>query len=118
MRLTVVDEGVEDGHRLVGDTSIGVDLLEDLVDVGGVGLLADPLALLLLAVSASGGRGGLLASGSLLSGLSLSGLGWGLRESVSGLVMALGNLFLPCQRWRRACQLWMRVPLELSEKGG
>ena len=25
----VVDEGVENGHRLVGDTSIGVDLLED-----------------------------------------------------------------------------------------
>ena len=25
----VVDEGVEDGHRLVGDTSIRVDLLED-----------------------------------------------------------------------------------------
>ena len=36
------------------DTSVGVDLLEDLVDVGRVGLLAD-LALLLL-VSLSGGR--------------------------------------------------------------
>ena len=25
----VVDEGVEDGHGAVGDTSVGVDLLED-----------------------------------------------------------------------------------------
>lgn len=25
----VVDEGVEDGHGTVGDTSVGVDLLED-----------------------------------------------------------------------------------------
>lgn len=25
----VVDKGVEDGHRLVGDTGVGVDLLED-----------------------------------------------------------------------------------------
>jgi hypothetical protein len=25
----VVDKGVEDGHRLVGDTSVRVDLLED-----------------------------------------------------------------------------------------
>lgn len=25
----VIDEGVEDGHGTVGDTSVGVDLLED-----------------------------------------------------------------------------------------
>ena len=31
----VVDKGVENQHGLVGDTSVGVDLLEDLVDVGG-----------------------------------------------------------------------------------
>ena len=30
----VVDEGVEDGHRLVRDTRIGVDLLEDCVTNG------------------------------------------------------------------------------------
>ena len=40
----VVDERVHDGHSLGGDTSIGVDLLEDLVDVDlvslGFGLLA------------------------------------------------------------------------------
>ena len=29
----VVDERVEDGHGLVGDTGVGVDLLEHLVDV-------------------------------------------------------------------------------------
>ena len=34
----VVNEGVHDGHRLLGDTGVGVDLLEDLVDVGGEGL--------------------------------------------------------------------------------
>ena len=32
----IVDEGVHDGHGLVGDTSIGVYLLENLVDEGGV----------------------------------------------------------------------------------
>ena len=30
----VVDEGVHDGHALLGDASVGVDLLEHLVDVG------------------------------------------------------------------------------------
>ena len=34
----VVDEGVHDGHSLLGDTSIGVDLFQDLVDVRGVTL--------------------------------------------------------------------------------
>ena len=34
----VVDEGVHDSHTGLGDTSVGVDLLEDTVDVGGVGL--------------------------------------------------------------------------------
>ena len=36
----VVDEGVHDAHGLGGDTSVGVDLLQDLVDVDGVRLLA------------------------------------------------------------------------------
>jgi hypothetical protein len=62
--LLTVDEGVEDGHGTVGDTGVGVDLLEDLVDVGGVGLLAGLGALLL--VTRDGG--GLLASLLLLSG--------------------------------------------------
>ena len=34
----VVDEGVHDGHGLLGDASVGVNLLQHLVDVGGVGL--------------------------------------------------------------------------------
>jgi hypothetical protein len=31
----IIDEAVQDGYSLVGDTSIRVDLLEDLVDVIG-----------------------------------------------------------------------------------
>ena len=34
----VIDERVHDGHALLGDTSIRVDLLQNLIDVGGVGL--------------------------------------------------------------------------------
>lgn len=34
----IVDEGVHDGHSLLGDTGIGVDLLQHLVDVRRVGL--------------------------------------------------------------------------------
>lgn len=35
----VVHEGVHDTHRLRGDTGVGVDLLQHLVDVDGVALL-------------------------------------------------------------------------------
>jgi len=35
----VVDEGVHDGHGLVGDASVRVHLLENLVNEGGVGLV-------------------------------------------------------------------------------
>jgi len=72
----IVDEGVEDEHSLVRDTGIGVNLLQDLVDVRGVGFLAD--ALLLLLVTLGSGRlldsllGGSFSSGGLGSG-SLSG---------------------------------------------
>jgi len=67
----VVDEGVQDGHGLVGDTGIGVDLLQDLVDVGRVSLGASLLAslaalslgLALLLLSRGRGLGGSLASG-------------------------------------------------------
>jgi len=34
----IIDEGVHDRHALLGDTGIGVDLLQHLVDVRGVGL--------------------------------------------------------------------------------
>ena len=53
----IIDERVHDAHGLGGDTSVGVDLLEDLVDVDGVGLL--PLVLLLLLVALGDGLGGL-----------------------------------------------------------
>jgi hypothetical protein len=54
----IVDEGVHDGHSLLRDTGIGVDLLEHLVDVRGIRL--DALLVL-------------LATGCLLGGC-LSGL--------------------------------------------
>lgn len=53
----IVDKGVHDAHGLGGDTSVGVDLLEDLVDVDGIGLF--PLCLPLLLISLDNGLGGL-----------------------------------------------------------
>jgi hypothetical protein len=53
----IVDEGVHDGHTLLGDTSIRMDLLENLVNVRGVTFGA----LLFLSAGASLlGDGGLL----------------------------------------------------------
>lgn len=45
----VVDEGVHDGHALGADPGVGVDLLQDLVDVDRVRFL--PLLLAFLAVT-------------------------------------------------------------------
>ena len=58
----VVDEGVHDRHGLAGDSGVGVDLLQDTVDVDGVGLL--PVLPLLLVSGASGllGLSGFLGS--------------------------------------------------------
>ena len=53
----IVDERVHDAHGLGGDASVGVDLLQHLVDVDGVGLL--PLVPLLLLVALGDGLGGL-----------------------------------------------------------
>jgi hypothetical protein len=53
-----IDERVENRHRTVGDTSVRVNLLQNLVDVGRVGLLPGLGTLLLL----TAGRGSLLAS--------------------------------------------------------
>ena len=36
----VVNEGVHDAHSLTGDAGVGVNLLQDLVDIDGVALLA------------------------------------------------------------------------------
>ena len=56
----IVDKGVHDAHGLGGDTGVGVHLLEDLVDVDGIGFL--PLLVLLLLVSLGDGLGGLAGS--------------------------------------------------------
>jgi hypothetical protein len=50
----VVDKGVHDAHGLRRYTSVGVHLLQHLVDVDGVGLLAPPLVLLVLGDSLGG----------------------------------------------------------------
>ena len=56
----VVDEGVHDAHGLGGDTGVGVHLLEDLVDVDGIGFL--PFLVPLLLVSLGDGLGSLASS--------------------------------------------------------
>jgi hypothetical protein len=61
----IVDKGVHDGHALLGDTGIGVHLLQHLVDVGAVRL--DTLLRLGRAGSLLGRLGGLLG-GSLSHG--------------------------------------------------
>ena len=61
----IVDEGVHDGHSLLGDAGVGVDLLEDLVDVRGVALDALLGSLLLVAGGLLGGLGGGLFGGCL-----------------------------------------------------
>ena len=65
----VVDEGVHDAHGLGGDTGIGVDLLQHLVDVDGVGFLAFAGTFLVTLGDVFGGLTGLLGS--------LSGGFWG-----------------------------------------
>ena len=95
--LTVIDKRIEDSHRFVGDTRIGVDLLENwaelvswqrvirstklvrtFVDIRRVSFLAGLSPLLLLAIS---GRGSFLASRCLLGNLGIGGLDWGLRAT-------------------------------------
>ena len=44
----IIDEGVHDAHGLAGDTSVGMDLLHDLVDVDGVAFLPPPVPFLLV----------------------------------------------------------------------
>ncbi len=56
----VVHEVVHDGHGLAGDSCVRVHLLQDLVDVAGVGLPPPPLALLVR------GAGGLCLAGGLV----------------------------------------------------
>ena len=63
----VIDKGVHDAHGLGADASVRVDLLEDLVDVDGIGLLS--LAVLGLLITLGDSLGGLA---SLLDSLSWS----------------------------------------------
>ena len=56
----VVDKGVHDAHGLGGDTSVWVHLLQDLVDVDGIGFLPFLAPLLLIALDDS--FGGLASS--------------------------------------------------------
>ena len=56
----IVDEGVHDAHGLGGDTSVGVDLLQNLVDVDGIRFL--PLLVLLLLVTLGDSLGGFSCS--------------------------------------------------------
>jgi len=58
----VVDKAVHDGHSLAGDTSVGVHLLEHLVDVDGVRLPPPPLPLLVPGTGSLGLGGGFLGS--------------------------------------------------------
>ena len=66
----VVDEAVHDAHGLAGDSGVGVDLLQHLVDVDSVALLpALPLALLV-------GLGDVLLGLARLLHCLSAGLGW------------------------------------------
>ena len=58
----VIHEAVHDRHGLAGDTSVRVDLLEDLVDVDGVRLPPPPLPLLVSSTLGLCLGGGLLGS--------------------------------------------------------
>ena len=54
--------GVHDAHSLGGDTGVGVDLLQHLVDVDGIRFLALVLALLSVLGDGLGGLAGFLGS--------------------------------------------------------
>ena len=78
----VVDKGVHDAHGLGRDSSVGVHLLQDLVDVDSVRLL--PLSLALLLVALGNRLGGFARLGSSFS----RSLGW---HSQVGLKSESGN---------------------------
>ena len=64
----VVDEGVEDVHGSLGDAGLGVDLLEDSVDVYGEGLNSSSALGSSLVCALDGDLLGDLSGGGALSG--------------------------------------------------
>ena len=58
----VVNKAVHDGHGLAGDAGIGMDLLEDFVDVDRVRFPPPPLPLLVSSACGFGLAGGLLGA--------------------------------------------------------
>ena len=68
----IIGQGVHDAHGLGGDTGIGVDLLQHLVDVDDVGLLSIGFALLAVLGNNLSGLGGLSGLGSLTSNTALT----------------------------------------------
>jgi len=58
----IVNEAVHDGHGLAGDTSVGVHLFQDFVDVDGVRFLPLPPSLLIAGPLGLSLRGGFLRS--------------------------------------------------------
>ena len=70
----VIDERVHDCHCSRADSSVGMDLLEDLVDVRGVCLHTSFLSLLVITGFGLGNLGGSFGLGLLLHRLGLLGL--------------------------------------------
>ena len=70
----IVDEGVHDAHGLGGDSGVGVNLLQHLVDVDGVGFFPFLGPLLVVLGDVLGGLAGLL--GSLSGGFGGHGESW------------------------------------------
>ena len=66
----IVHEAVHDAHGLAGHSGVGVHLLQDFVDVDGVGLPPPPLLLLV------GGPGRLGLGRSLLATFACNTLDW------------------------------------------
>ena len=83
----VVDEGVHDVHGSLGDASLGVNLLEDSVDVDGEGLSA-----------ASSGSSLSLLGNSLLSNLGGGGSLGGASGLLGGHFIDNLNLFVEAPR--------------------
>ena len=110
-----VDEGVQDGHGTVGDTGVGVDLLEDLVDVGRVGLLAGLGALLLVTRDGGGLLAGLLLLSGSLAGRGLAGGGGSLLEwesdecakEIASKRVGEGVFCAPVPAWEPFREIWV-----------